>query len=44
MHVLPIGLLNRFDLLIYDIVQMIDLKLFSHMYMDKTYFCRVFIH
>ena len=38
MHVLPIGLLNRFDLLIYDIVQMIDLKLFSYMYMEKPIF------
>ena len=38
MYVLPIGLLNRHDLLIDDMIQMIDLKLFSYLYMEKPIF------
>ena len=38
MHVLPIGLLNRFDLLMCGIIQMNDLELFSYMNMEKPIF------
>ena len=44
MYVLPIGLLNWYDSLTDDMIQMIDLKLFSYLYMEKPIFGRVFIH